>query len=168
MRSPSSPCGTGGGVTSAHFYRRFIHHYANFAIPLNILMTKKCQESFTGLTEATKHAFEELKLAFTTAPVLQHFNPTLPLTLITDASDYAFAAILLQPDNEHLLHPVSYYSQKFTPAEINYEIHDKELLAIIDTFRDMRAWLIGSPHPITVLSDHKNLEYFMVSWILNR
>ena len=151
-----------------NFYRRFIHHYADLAIPLNSLTAKKCKESFTGLTDAAKQAFEQLKLAFTTAPVLQHFNPTLPLTLITDASDYAFASILLQPDIKNLLHPVAYYSRKFTPAEINYEIHDKELLVIVDSFRDMRSWLIYSPHPISVFSDHKNLEYFMTSRILNR
>ena len=151
-----------------NFYRRFIHHYADLAIPLNLLTTKKFKESFTGLTDAARNAFEQLKLAFTTAPVLQHFNPVLPSTLITDASDYAFASILLQPDTENLLHPVAYYSRKFTPAEINYEIHDKELLAVVDSFRDMRSWLIGSPHPISVISDHKNLEYFMTSRVLNR
>ena len=128
---------------------------------------KKYKETFTGLTDAAKRAFEELKLAFTTTPVLQHFNPMIPSTLITDASDFAFTSILLQPDNENLLHLVSYYSQKLTPAKINYKIHDKELLAIVDSFRDMRSWLIGSPHPITVLSDHKNLEYFMTSCVLN-
>ena len=128
---------------------------------------KKAQERFSGLTEAAKKAFESLKLAFTTAPVLQHFNPTLPSMLITNTSDYAFASILLQPDTKHLLHPVAYYSRKFSPAKINYEIHDKELLAVVDSFRDMRSWLIGSPHPILVLSDHKNLAYFMSSQVLN-
>jgi len=55
-----------------------------------------------------------------------------------------------------------------SPAEINYEIHDKELLAVIETFHDMRAWLLSSPHPISVISDHRNLAYFMSSQILNR
>ena len=93
-----------------NFYRQFIHHYANLALPLNSLTTKKYKETFMGLTDTAKQAFKELKLAFTTAPVLQHFNPTLPSTLITDASDFTFTSILLQPDNKNLLHPVSYYS----------------------------------------------------------
>ena len=151
-----------------NFYQHFIHHYADLALPLNSLTTKKYKESFTGLTDAAKNAFKQLKTVFTMAPVLQHFNPKLLSTLVTDASDYTFASILLQPDNQELLHPVAYYSRKFSPVEINYKIHDKELLAIVDSFRDMHSWLIGSPHPITVLSDHKNLEYFMSSHVLNR
>ena len=150
-----------------NFYWQSIHHYSELAIPLQSLTTNKAKETFNGLTEATKQAFNQLELAFTTAPVLWHFDPLLLSTLITDASDYAFAAILLQSDTKQLLHPVSYYSPKFSPAEINYEIHNKELLAIVDSLRDMRTWLIGSPHPISVISDHKNLEYFMTSWILN-
>ena len=150
-----------------NFYRRFIHHYSDIILPLNVLTKKKFTQSFPGLTDSAKNAFLKLKLAFTTAPVLCHFNPTLPITLITDASDFAFASILLQPDDENLLHPVTYYSRKFSPSEVNYEIHDKELLAIIDSFRDMRSWLVGSPHPISVISDHKNLEYFMTSRLLN-
>ena len=67
----------------------------------------------------------------------------------------------LQPDKNCILHPVTYHSRKLSPAEINYEIHDKELLSIVDCFHDMHSWLIGSTHPITVISDHKNLEYFM-------
>ena len=123
---------------------------------------------FTGLTDAAKQAFNDLKPAFTMAPVLQHFNPSLPSMLVTNTSDYAFTSILLQPDKENLLHPVTYYSQKFAPQEINYKIHDKELLAIVNSFHDMCSWLIGSPQPISVISNHKNLEYFMTSQVLNQ
>ena len=151
-----------------NFYRKFIHHYSEIALPLHALTTKAIQHSFQGLTNLAKESFEQLKLAFTTAPVLQHFNPNLPSTIITDASDFAIASILLQPDKNNLLHPVAFHSRKLSPAEINYEIHDKELLSIVDCFRDMRSWLIGSSHPIKVISDHKNLEYFMSSKELNR
>ena len=151
-----------------NFYRQFIHHYSELASPLHQLTTKTSQSSFKGLDQPTKHAFEALKLSFTTAPLLHHFNPLLPSTLITDASDFALASILLQPDTNNLLHPIAFHSRKFSPAEINYEIHDKELLSIVDSFRSMRSWLISSPHPITVVSDHKNLAYFMSSRLLNR
>ena len=151
-----------------NFHQHFIHHYSNLTLPLTTLAIKKAKETFTGLTDAAKQAFHDLKLAFTTAPVLQHFNLFLPSTLVTDASDYTFASILLQPDEESLLHPVTYYSQKFAPQEINYKIHDKELLAIINSFCDMCSWLIGSPQPISVISDHKNLKYFMTSQVLNQ
>jgi hypothetical protein len=51
--------------------------------------------------------------------------------------------------------------EKFTTAEINYEIHDKELLAIVNSFQEWRHFLEGALHPVTVYTDHKNLEYFM-------
>ena len=140
-----------------NFYRHFIHHYSNITLLLTALTTKKSKEAFTGLTNTTKQVFNDLKLAFTMAPDLQHFNQFLPPMLITDASDYAFASILFQPDKENLLHPVTYYSKKFAPQEINYEIHNKELLAIINSFWDMRLWSIGSSLPISVISNHKNL-----------
>jgi hypothetical protein len=86
----------------------------------------------------------------------------------TDASDYVSAEILSQYDDQELLHPVAYFSKKHLPAECNYEIYDKELLAIVQCFEEWRAELEGSPHPIEVLSDHKNLEYFMSTKLLNR
>ena len=66
------------------------------------------------------------------------------------------------------LHPVAFYSRKFSAAEINYEIHDKELLAIVDSFQEWRHFLEGAAHPVTIYTDHKNLEYFMSARVLNR
>jgi len=63
---------------------------------------------------------------------------------------------------------VAFYSKKHSPAECNYEIYDKELLAIIGAFKEWRPHLEGSCHPIQVLSDSKNLEYFMSTKLLNR
>jgi RNase H-like domain found in reverse transcriptase len=77
---------------------------------------------------------------FSSAPVLHHFNPSLPSTLITDSSDFTISGILHQPDNSNLLHPVTFFSQKLSPAEINYEIYDKELLAIVDV---VIIWRLG-------------------------
>jgi hypothetical protein len=84
-----------------------------------------------------------------------------------DASDFAFSGVLQQPDEHGDLHLVAFYSQKFSPAKTNYDVHDKELLGIVNSFCNMRAWLLGSPFPISIISDHKNLEYFMSSQILN-
>jgi hypothetical protein len=55
----------------------------------------------------------------------------------------------------------------FTTAEISYEIQDKELLTIFDSFQEWRYFLEGAVHPITVYTDHKNLKYFMSAWVLN-
>ena len=66
------------------------------------------------------------------------------------------------------MHPVAFHSRKFLPAEINYEIHDKELLAIVDAFKHWRRYCEGAEHQIQVFTDHHNLEYFTTSKALNR
>jgi len=63
---------------------------------------------------------------------------------------------------------VAFYSKKHSPAECNYEIYNKELMAIVRAFEEWRSHLEGSRHAIQVLSDHKNLEYFMSMKLLNR
>ena len=105
--------------------------------------------------------FDTLKLAFTQALVLTHFDPANPIIIETDASDYAITAIISQisPDNGDL-HPIAFYSRGMKPMELNYEIYNKELLAIFEAFQQWCNYLEGSTHTILVLLDHKNLEYF--------
>ena len=86
----------------------------------------------------------------------------------TDTSDYISAGVLSQHDDDGILHPVAFYSKKHSPAECNYEIYDKELMAIVRAFEEWRPHLEGMEHPIQVLSNHKNLEYFMSTKLLNR
>ena len=92
---------------------------------------------------------------------------TKPYTIETDASDFAIGAILSQSDKNGILHPVAFYSRKFTPPEINYPIYDKELSAIIAAFEEWRPYLVGAQHRIQVVTDHKNLVYFTTTCILN-
>ena len=117
-------------------------------------------------------AFDQLKSRFTSAPILKHFTPGLETIVETDASDYVVAGVLFQyhnhPDGKRLLHSVVFYSRHMTPAECNYEIHDKELLAIVVAFEEWRRYLISTPEPIRVITDHKNLEYFTTTKALNR
>ncbi len=82
-----------------------------------------------------------------------------------DASDYIVAAILSQRGDDSLLYPVAFLSKKMLPQECNYEIYDKELLAIIRVFEEWYPELAGTPveEPIRILTDYKNLEYFMTS-----
>jgi hypothetical protein len=87
-------------------------------VPFNF--DNKCQE-----------AFQELKRRMTTALILQHYNPLYKSMLETDASDGVIAGILLQLYLDGEWHPVAYFSKTMAPAECNYEIHDKEMLAII-------------------------------------
>jgi len=115
----------------------------------------------TFLGEQAIEAFEALKQAFLTASVLRHFDPAEPLRVETDASDKAIGAILCQPDSEGHWHPIAYLSRKMIPAECNYEVHDKELLAIVESFKHWRHYLEGAEHEILVLTDHNNLKKFM-------
>ena len=66
---------------------------------------------------------------------MQHFQPNLPITVEADASDFALGCILSQENPDGELHPVCYYSRKFSPAELNYPIYDKELLAVVEAFK---------------------------------
>jgi hypothetical protein len=126
-----------------------------------------CKDKLEWNAEADQ-TFETLKMAFTTVPILTHPDFQKLFFLETDASDFALGAVLSQPDKDRRLHPVAFHSQKFTAAEINYEIHDKELLAIVDSFQEWRHFLEGAQHLVTVHTDHKNLEYFMSAKVLNR
>ena len=94
-----------------------------------------------------------------TEPILQHFDPEKPVTIETDASDYTIGAICSQPDEKGILHPVAYYSRKLKDPERNYDIHDKELLAIVDTLRKWDTYCKITGPKITILTDHRNLEY---------
>ena len=151
----------------ANFSRRFIKNYSKVACPLTKLTKKKTGTKWAWMEEAGK-AFKELKTRFTTAPILAHFDATKPVIIETDASDFTIGAVLSQRDEENRLHPVAFHSRKFQPAEINYEIHDKELLAVVDAFKHWRRYCEGAVHPVQVLSDHQNLEYFTTTKVPNR
>jgi len=149
----------------ANFYRHFIRDYSKVARLLTELTKKMEQWSWNTEAEA---AFQELKKRFTQAPILTRFDPTRPVILETDASDFAIGAVLSQRDEENRLHPVAFHSRKFQPAEINYDIHDKELLAIVDAFKHWCRYCEGAEHQIQVFTDHHNLEYFTTTKVLNR
>jgi hypothetical protein len=115
-------------------------------LPLTQLTQKN--QSFIWTT-STAQAFSELKKAFTSAPILAHVDPLKPFLIEADASDFSLGSILSQ-HGEDGFHPVAFHSRKFTAAQINYEVHDKELLAIVDSFEQWRHFLEGSLHPILV------------------
>ena len=149
----------------ANFYRRFIKGYS------------KVVESLTRLTRKgqpfhweTKHqgSFDGLKTSFTTAPILRRFDLDRDIVVETDASDFVSAAVLSQYDDDGILHPGAFFSKKHSPAKCNYEIDDKELMAIVRAFEEWRAELQSVENPISVLTDHKNLEYFTTTKLLNR
>jgi hypothetical protein len=149
----------------ANFYRRFIKGFSTVAKPL-VNLTKK--DTPFKWTDRCNDAFESLKLAFVSAPVLGHFDPDLEIFVEADASDFVSAGVISQKGKDGVRRPIAYMSKKHNPAECNYEIYDKELMAIVRCFEEWRAELQGSAHPITVITDHRNLEYFMTTKALTR
>jgi len=113
-------------------------------------------------------AFNSLKKAFTSAPILTYWIPDTQLIVETDVSDYALAAILSIINEDNEVHPVAFHSRTFTVVELNYDIHDKELLAIFEAFKIWRHYLEGPAYSIDVVTDHKNLEYFSTTKILTQ
>ena len=83
----------------------------------------------------------------------------------TDASNGVLAGVLSQQDSKSKLwHPVAFFSKTMQPAELNYDIHDKEMLAIIRALEEWRAELEGlQADPFMIYSDHRALEYFMTT-----
>ncbi|MBW0505657.1 hypothetical protein O181_045372, partial [Austropuccinia psidii MF-1] len=95
------------------------------------------------------------------------FNPSLPTILETDASDYALGAVLSQVSDSEK-HPFAFDRQNCIPEELNYKIHDKELLGIVWALKGWRAFLVSLSYPFEVLTNHSSLQYFMSSMILTR
>ena len=86
----------------------------------------------------------------------------------TDASDYALAAILSIVNEKNEVYPVIFHFCTFTTVELNYDIHNKELLAIFEAFKIWQYYLEDSAYPINIVTDHKNLEYFFTTKMLTQ
>ncbi len=149
----------------ANFYHHFIHEYSDIVIPLTCLTCKGTPWKFNDKCMA---AFNELKQAFTYAPILTHWVPDQQLVVETDASNYAIAATLSIYLEDGEIHPITFLSQSLHNAELNYNTHNKELLAIFEAFKYWCHYLEGSADPIDMVTDHKNLEYFSTTNILTR
>lgn len=149
-----------------NFYRRFIDHYSSIAAPLTDLTRNGRPFAWT---EAADRAFTTLKAAFESAPILNHYQPERQIIVETDCSDYALGGILSQIDpGSGEIHPVAFHSRKLSPAEVNYDIYDKELLGVVDCFQAWRHYLEGAPERIEVVTDHRNLQHFKEKKTLNR
>ncbi|KAI1002161.1 hypothetical protein K3495_g6045 [Podosphaera aphanis] len=144
----------------ANFYREFIENFARISAPLQDL-TKK--GTMFHWSDQHQKSFHRLKSLFITAPVLALWDGELETVLETDASGWATGGCLSQIKPGGKLQSTAYYSKKLSPAEYNYDIHDKELLAIVRCLKEWRNELIGLKKPFQILTDHKNLKYFMTS-----
>jgi RNase H-like domain found in reverse transcriptase len=148
-----------------NFYHRFIQDYSTIARPLFELSKKDTPFTWSSNQDS---AFQTLIKAFTTVPVLGLPNPSLPFRVITNASDFALGAVLEQPDALNRWHPVAFYSKSMLPAEQNYDIHDKELLAIIRALEYFHHYLERHPQPFKVWTNHNNLAYICTKQKISR
>ncbi len=149
----------------ANFYKCFIKRY--FRIISSFMNFTKKNISFVWIEKA-EEAFKKLKKLFISQSVLIMFESEKSITLEMNASDEAIETCISQSNDKKCLHSINYYSCKLTVAELNYEIHDKKLLAIVDFFKQWRVYLKESKHQIQVYTDHKNLLYFTITKVLNQ
>ena len=140
-----------------NFYRKFIPGFLTLTAPLNALLKK---DTIFQWTEETQRSFDALKQKLTSSPVLMMPDQTRPFQIKCDASKYASGAVLTQLDNNGDRHPVAFLSKTFSETEQNYEIYDRELLAIIQALEEWRHYIKGSGHITIIYSDHQNLAYF--------
>ncbi|KAI2666981.1 Transposon Tf2-6 polyprotein [Labeo rohita] len=142
----------------ANFYRRFIKGYSQINSVLTSLL-KGAKKTITW-TSAAQTAFTQLKSAFCTAPVLKHPDPNSPFIVEVDAATTGVGATLSQWHGDPpILHPCAYFSKKLSSAEQNYDVGNRELLAIKLALEEWCHWLEGAQFPFTVITDHKNLQY---------
>ena len=118
--------------------------------------------------EKQKKAIRELKERFTKEPVLAAPDIDKKMRMEVDASDYITGGVLSMECGDGLWRPVAFLSKSLNEMEQNYEIHDKEMLAIIRGLEVWRHLLEGTQSKFEIWTDHKNLEYFMKAQKLNR
>ncbi|KAK3553489.1 hypothetical protein QTP70_004148 [Hemibagrus guttatus] len=144
-------------VASAWTRRRFIRGYSSITSPLTNLLRNK-PKALTW-TPAAIQAFNMLKQAFTTAPLLVYPDPELPFVVEVDTSTTGVGVVLSQQQEDPpKLHPCAFFSHKLNPAEANYDIGNRELLTVKLVLEEWRHWLEGAKHPSLSLPTIRTLN----------
>ncbi len=149
----------------ANFYRRFIRNFSQLASPLTALTSPRTTFRWSDAAEA---AFAKLKSRFVSAPILITPDPSRQFVVEVDASEVGVGAVISQRSpTDDRVHPCAFLSHRLSPAERNYDIGNRELLAVKLALEEWRHWLEGSGVPFIVWTDHKNLEYIRTAKRLN-
>ncbi len=149
----------------ANFYRRFIRNFSQLAAPLTALTSPRTTFRWSDTAETV---FANLKSRFSSAPILVTPDPTRQFVVEVDASEVGVGAVLSQrTSSDDKMHPCAFFSHRLSPAERNYDIGNRELLAVKLALEEWRHWLEGSGVPFIVWTDHKNLEYIRSAKRLN-
>ena len=149
----------------ANYYRQFIEGFAFIARPLHDMVKKDKKWDWM---EKQEEAFRELKERFTKEPVLAALDLDKKMRMKVDASDYAMGGVLSMEGKDRLWRPVAFLLKLLNETERNYEIHDKEMLAIIRGLENWRHLSEGAQFKFKIWTDYKNLEYFMKAQKLNQ
>ncbi|KAK1607928.1 hypothetical protein QYE76_031601 [Lolium multiflorum] len=139
----------------AGFYRRFIKDFSKISKPLTNLLQKDVPFVFD---DDCKEAFETLKKALTTAPVVEPPDWNLPFEIMCDASDFAVGAVLGQRVDKKL-NVIHYASKTLDAAQRNYATTEKELLAVVFACDKFRSYIVDSK--VTIHTDHAAIRYLM-------
>ncbi|KAE8705397.1 cytochrome P450 78A7-like [Hibiscus syriacus] len=135
----------------ANYYRCFFKGYSKISTPLTELLKKDKRWDWSSKCQS---AFEELKLAMISEPVLVLPDHTKSFEVFTDASDVAIGGVLMQEG-----HPVAYESRKLNETERRYTVHEKEMTAVVHCLRTWRYYLLGSK--FIVFTDNVANSYFL-------
>jgi len=149
----------------ANLYRLFIKDFSKVYKPITTTLKGSPRDFHWGREQ--DEAFEKLKKRFTTARILSHFYPGRKTVVEIDAKDFALGCVLSQYQGRGL-HPVAFHSRKLNGDERNYEIHHKELLAIMKAFKEWKRYLWGEEEPVMVYTDHQNLQFFLTKKVWNQ
>jgi hypothetical protein len=159
---PRSVSALRGFLGLANYFRRFVHRFATIAAPLYGLTSDAARDyPWDAWHPPELYAFNALKLALTSPPVLAVPDLRRPFTIQSDASDLGCGAVLLQDGRA-----VAYSSRKFMGAELNYATGEKELLGLIHALKEWRCYVEGSP--VRLITDHHPLTYLKTQAVLSR
>ena len=163
--SPKSVKAVQSFIRFCNLYCKFISNFSALAWPLHNLTKKGVPFCWK---KEQDDAFIKLKEMFLSAPVIKMPDTAKPFFVMTTASLTATGGVLMQKDSNGDLHPCTYHYATFSPAERNYNIYDRELLAVIQALKEWHQYLMETEHPVTVIMDHKNLGHFKQPQNLSR
>ena len=135
-----------------HYYGKFLHNLSTLLHPLNVLLKDGQSWEWTPQCE---QAFQKCKKLLSTAPVLAHFDPGLPLKMAGDASAYGIGAVISHTYPDGKERPIAYASRTLSSSERNYSQIEKEALSLIFGVKKFHTYLYG--RKFTLVTDHKPL-----------
>ena len=143
----------------------FVPGYSDIVCPLSNL-TKK--DVVLEWTLACTNAIRKLKAIIRMDPVLMCPDHNKPFFLEVDASQYALGTVLSQRNEQGKLQPVGYFSKTLIPAKHNYDVYNRELLALVCALENWRHLLLGAKHQVEVFMDHEGLTKYRHAQTISR